>query len=144
MMNARRRPSLAAALLTAALAAQGCVIVLPSPPVKLNEVGAETLARLRPGNTTRVDVLMALGDPTKRLDGDRVFFYDWEEIHWVGAVGVPGGGEPFAIGDTHRLAIEFSADGTIARLQRFSSYSAQTLDKNSAAWVKEGVEGTSK
>jgi outer membrane protein assembly factor BamE (lipoprotein component of BamABCDE complex) len=142
-MNMRRAAS-ATVFLAAALAAQGCVMVLPSPPIRLNAVSAETLAQLKPGKTTRVDVLMALGDPSKRLDGDRVFFYDWQEVHWVGAVGVPGGGEPFALGDTHRLAIEFSADGTIARLQRLSSYSMPELEEKSGAWAKQRVEGTAK
>jgi len=110
----------------------------------INEITAETLARLKPGETTRVDVLMALGDPTQRLEDSRIFYYDWSEIHWVGAVAVPGGGEPIAFGDTHRLAIEFSAGGTIARLQQFSRYSKQTLDADSDAWVKRGIGGTSK
>lgn len=143
-MNTRSATLLAAFLLTAAFVSGGCVVVVPSPPMGIHEITAEALAQLKPGETTRVDVLMTLGDPTRRLEGDRVFCYDWSEIHWVGAIAVPGGGEPIAFGDRHRLAIEFSEAGTIARLQQFSRYSPPTLDADFDAWVKQGAEGNSK
>lgn len=141
----RRRTSLAAVLLASVLGASGCVVVpIPTPPIAFDEITPETLGGLKPGETTRVDVLMSLGDPTRRLQADRIFVYDWSESHWIVLIGVPGGGGMTDFGDTHRLAIEFSESGRIARLQQFARYSKEALEEDFDTWVKRAAEGAPK
>lgn len=115
---------------------------MPIPPIGVDEITPETLGRLQPGKTTRVDVLMSLGDPTRRLEADRFFVYDWSEKHWMLVIGAPLRGAVGTFGDTHRLAIEFSESGRIARLKQFSSYSKKALDDDLDTWVKHAVEQT--
>lgn len=128
------RTRLATALAGAALLA-GCIIV-PTPPIPIDGVPDAKVAALKPGLTTRADVLMAFGDPTLRMEDDRYFVYEWSEVHWVGAVGGAPQAYPFDISDTHRLAIEFSADGRIARLQRFARMKRKTLEEDFDAWLR--------
>lgn len=141
-MKALSRLVFAVAILASVFVAGGC-IVLPTPPIGFNEIPPEIVARLKSGESTRVDVLLALGDPTQRLENDRYFIYDSRELHWVGALGAPKA-VPFALGDTHRLAIEFSGAGKIVRLERFARYSKDTLDKERDAWMKQGAMETAK
>jgi len=125
---------LVTALLAAALAA-GCIIV-PTPPIPVDGISDAQIATLKPGLTTRADVLMAFGDPTLRVENDRYFSYDWSEVHYVGAVGGAPQAYPFDISDTHRLAIEFAADGRIVRLQRFARMKKKDVEKEFDAWLK--------
>ena len=128
------RERLATALVAATLLA-GCIIV-PTPPIPIDGIPDANIAALKPGLTTRADVLMAFGDPTLRMEDDRYFVYDWSEVHWVGAVGGAPQAYPFNISDTHRLAIEFAPDGAIARLQRFARMKNMTLEEDFDAWLK--------
>ena len=128
------RARLATALVAAALLA-GCIIV-PTPPIPIDGVPDAKVAALKPGLTTRADVLMAFGDPTLRMEDDRYFVYDWSEVHGEGAVGGAPGAYLFEIWDTHRLAIEFSADGRIERLQRFARMKRKTLEEVFDAWLR--------
>ena len=139
-MITRHRASLWAVLLASTLGLSGCVVV-PIPPIGTDEITPETLGRLQPGKTTRIEVLMSLGDPTRRLEADRFFVYDWSESHWMVIAGAPLRGAVGTFGDTHRLAIEFSKSGRIARLKQFASYSKKTLDEDLDAWVNRATEG---
>lgn len=133
-MAARAR--LAIVLLAAALAA-GCIIV-PTPPIAVDGIPQARIDALEPGVTTRADVLLAFGDPTLRLENDRYFAYDWGVVRFAGAVGGFPQAYPFAIPDSHRLAIEFSEDGRILRLKLFARMKTKDMEQEFEAWLAEG------
>lgn len=105
----------------AAICLAGCVVLpVPTPPTGSEIVGDEAMSAVKPGMTTRADVLLALGDPSESEEADRFFAYDWKVSHgaivwaWGIAPNVGGAGG-------HRLwayrcfAMEFGSDATVAR-----------------------------
>ncbi len=77
-------PKLYLFLLTIALlAGSGCIYV-PTPKYGLLSgramVTDEVIKELVPAHTSRADVLLKLGDPSRRLENDGIFIYHWERI----------------------------------------------------------------
>lgn len=118
---------LAAPLLAASTLVVGCVPV-PIAPMSHREITDESLRQLQPMISTRADVLLALGDPTVRGQGefdDSYFIYDWGRFHGglvLVLVGynaiVPAGG--VGSGSCNSLAIQFTTNGNVARIGRFA------------------------
>jgi hypothetical protein len=124
---------LAVAACTALLSA--CIVVpagnLPGPAA----VPAPTAAALKPGVSTRLDVLMALGDPDYRYASDRAFGYRWSEtLAWV-IIGAGYSATGFPIDEMRMLMIEFGVDGSIVRLDTVSALRTKTLDKAVDDWL---------
>ena len=41
------------------------------------EIADDQAARISDGSTTKQDIIMQFGEPTKTMDNERVFFYTW-------------------------------------------------------------------
>jgi outer membrane protein assembly factor BamE (lipoprotein component of BamABCDE complex) len=112
-----------------------CVVVpagnLPGPAA----VPAATVAVLKPGTSSRVDVLMTLGDPDYRYAADRAFAYRWSEtLAWV----IFGGGyraAGFPIDEMRMLMIEFGDDGSVTRLDIVNGVLSSTFNKAVDEWL---------
>jgi outer membrane protein assembly factor BamE (lipoprotein component of BamABCDE complex) len=135
-------------LLLAVTTFAGCVILpVPTPPTGSEIVGDDAVSAIKPGITTRADVLLALGDPSESEETDRFFAYDWKvsygAIVWAWGitynVGGAGGNRLWAY---RCLAIEFRTDTTVARtayLHLESSEASGCLPR----WHKQGAGGES-
>lgn len=117
----------------------GCILV-PTPPIGINEIPAEQLKAVQPGRTTRTDVLMALGVPDERLREDRVFIYRWNRLRAVGGIGGAGAGVPIAIDDRFAFAIEFDREGRVIRAGDFSAFRDEDFRLARDAWLKDSRE----
>jgi hypothetical protein len=124
----------AAALLIASIS--GCILI-PTPPVGINEIPGERLKLVQPGKTTRVDVLMAYGNPDERHSDDRVFIYRWDRLRAVGGIGGPVAA-PIAISDHFAFAIEFDAEGRVVRSGEVSAFSEADFRKEIDEWLHNG------
>jgi hypothetical protein len=95
----------------------GCV--LPLAPESLNEVPERSITAIRPDVSTRADVLLLLGNPTRREAQDAYFLYEWERLHGGAALGFP---LPFALTyseSCHQLVIRFAPNGLVSRVRVF-------------------------
>ncbi|MDH3454642.1 MAG: hypothetical protein OEL80_05790 [Desulfuromonadales bacterium] len=102
-------------LLLLLLLAAGC-IPLPAPPHGLGAVlDEESFEKLRPGAASRADVLLALGEPRHRLDGDRFLMYEWSVAYGYVIVGGPAQAYPIPVTVPHYLCLEFADDGQLVR-----------------------------
>lgn len=114
-----------ACLLTCLITVSGCPFVLPTPGVQSHAPSPEAVLRIEPGVTTRIDVLMTLGEPDRRVEEDRYFVYEWSETHAVVGVIVGGGYQAGVLGtaelgDRNALALEFGPDARVTRVKTFS------------------------
>jgi outer membrane protein assembly factor BamE (lipoprotein component of BamABCDE complex) len=94
----------------------GC-IPIPHPTYMLSDaVPDQSLKTLKPGVTTRQDVVLALGPPHRTDANGRFFFYTWSGSCLITI------GWPFGVGDatTERwfLCLEFESDGRLIRWER--------------------------
>jgi hypothetical protein len=96
----------------------GCIMV-PTPPIGINEIPADRLKLVRTGTTKRVDVLMTFGDPDERHLEDRVFVYRWDRFR---TFGVAMGGGVGGIKDHFAFVIEFDAEGRVASSGNLSAF----------------------
>lgn len=102
------------------LLATGCLPV-PTPPHGLGVVlDEETFAALRPGEVTRADVLLTLGEPHHRLDEDRCLMYEWEVAYGYVIVGGAMQAYPIPVVAPHYLCLEFAGDGRLLRRDAFT------------------------
>ncbi|MGE5200891.1 MAG: hypothetical protein ACM3O6_02385 [Acidobacteriota bacterium] len=104
-------------------------------------MGDDAVKSIKPGKSTRMSVLLALGDPNESEDSDRFFAYDWKvsygSIVWAWGI--------YNLGDAggHRLwayrcvAMEFDASGTVSRAAYLHLESAEAMSCL-AAWHKQG------
>jgi hypothetical protein len=86
-----------------------------APPVTAVETEA-MLAGFSRGVSRRADVLLARGQPSQRLDDDRVFIYSWEVLRGV-VLFPPSGAVPWT--QTHCLAFRFDDRGVLADVALF-------------------------
>ena len=94
----------------------GCVLI-PTPSVVGHSVIPDkTVESLEPGKTTRADVLLKLGEPSERLENDRVFVYHWKQEAGIGMIPTALGG---TITNDHYLGLEFGADNRLKRVKEF-------------------------
>lgn len=106
-----------AALLLFASVLHACI--LPLPGETLHAVPEQAAAALGPGTATRADVLLRLGEPTWRNDGDTHFVYEWETLHGGIVLGFPlPFGGAFEV-SCHCLGIRFRPDGLVAERRHF-------------------------
>lgn len=98
------------------LALSGC-LVLPTAPYRVDptsrrRIQPEQVKALAPGVATRADVLLALGDPEMRLDGERLLLYQWGTASGLFLSESAGG--PLA-SSFHDLLFEFDDTGLLRR-----------------------------
>jgi outer membrane protein assembly factor BamE (lipoprotein component of BamABCDE complex) len=128
-----------------AICANGCIPVflpIPAPPHGVRMITEDTVEPLKPGQSTRADVLHLLGDPLERREDDRFFVYGWG-ITWAYTysalfVLVPKAPpiiESFdPVSERRGLIIEFTPDNRFRRSQfiKYDDWSV-TLEQ----WKKE-------
>ena len=101
-------------LLCTVLLLAGCA---PTIPYGIGRVyDKKSYKTLHPGEATRVDVLMTLGEPQYRLEEDRFFMYKWEVVYAWGYIPY---GTPFPICKPHYLCLEFAPDSSLVRREHF-------------------------
>jgi hypothetical protein len=108
-----------ATLILGAFLFAGC-LPLPTIPHGLGVVlDKEEFESLRPGEATRADVLLNLGEPRHRLEKDRFLMYEWTVAY--GYVIVGGGYQAYPIPVTapHYLCLEFGPDSGLVRREHF-------------------------
>ena len=72
------------------------------------EITDEQLARIKDGSTTKQDIFMEFGNPSKIMDGEKVFFYTWTRGSKSSVLGI-GGGTAY----TYSLAVVFDDKGVV-------------------------------
>ena len=72
------------------------------------EITDEQLAKIKDGTTTKQDIFMEFGNPSKIMDNERVFFYTWTRGSKSSVMGI-GGGSAY----TYSLAVVFDDKGVV-------------------------------
>lgn len=122
-----------ACVLAALLA--GCVIVPLDNSPSQGYVTPATQSMLM--GRTRADVLLALGPPEVRSDGDRVFGYRWDEAV-AGIVLLTAGGVWGDTIDRHQmLLLGFDADGVVQRMEILGAMTKRGLDEVVREWARK-------
>jgi hypothetical protein len=139
-MNPRR---LVVALATMGVLSSGCLII--PTPAGGGRGGVITRGSVEPlglGVATRTDVLLRLGNPAERLEGDRFFVYRWERIHGLVLFLVPGfAGSSGPIWDKHYLGLEFTTDGHLKRFQFFDpSWFGSDVRESLRQWMEQKAD----
>lgn len=97
------------------LLATGC-LPIPTPPHGIGIViEEETFESLRPSETSRADVLLTLGKPHHRVEGDRFLLYEWDVAYGYVIVGGYTQAYPIPVTAPHYLCLEFAEDGRLIR-----------------------------
>jgi len=109
--------------LVALAAIAGCVIV-PTPGTvyegsRRAVIAEDVIVSLKPSDTTREDVLLRLGDPTERVEGDRFFIYQWTTGDILVVIFLPGAVVGGSIPTNHLLSLEFSPSNRLIRVGQF-------------------------
>ncbi len=95
--------------------AAGCVPI-PVPPHGLGVVpDRNSVASFSTGASRRADVLLKLGEPRYRLDGDRFLMYEWDVAYGYLLVGGPGAATAVPVVAPHYLCFEFGPDASLVR-----------------------------
>jgi hypothetical protein len=118
-MNAEaRRAALVVGPLLLAVATAACVIPVPVAAV-YGDISEECIAAIKPGVSTRADVVLSLADPATRGDQDGHFIYSWERLHGAAIVAFP---YPIAGGSgqsCHCLVVRFAPNGYVTARRVF-------------------------
>lgn len=119
-------------MLAAAVVATSCVAIPMNVPNY--DITPEQQATLKPGVTTRADILFRFGIPDIRFDGDRVIGYHWKRDRAL-VIFVTGG----AVGawDNAAILLEFDASGTLLRTKLLDAWRAKDLMNDAGAWAKD-------
>ena len=117
-MQKVRFPGFSLTLLMCCLIA-GCYMPMPEslPPyaARMGKVNQTTVQQLQTGKSTRVDVLLLLGAPSRILEDDRFFIYDWSAS--TGVVALPFLGAAGGIVTDFAYCLEFTRGGILKRQQ---------------------------
>lgn len=109
----------------------GCIVV-PSPHYGPGRIEHSYLQQIKPGVTSREDVLLELGPPSRRLSADRFFVFDYEEVvAWAGTFGAATD-----VTSHHLLAIEFAPDGRVVRFEDLAGI-LRDVEKKFATWLEQ-------
>jgi len=107
-------------LLLGALLLAGC-FPLPTVPRGLGVVpDKETLESLLPGEASRADVLLLLGEPQHRLDDNRFLMYEWTVAYGSAIVYLVAEVIPVPAVAPHYLCLEFGPDSRLVRREHFT------------------------
>jgi outer membrane protein assembly factor BamE (lipoprotein component of BamABCDE complex) len=98
---------------------KGCMVV-PTVPHDIGVVpDKEAIKIMIPGETTRADVLLLLGEPMTTLNDDQFFMYKWEKAYGYFFIAIQGGfGGP--ITESQYLCIEFGPNSLLVELKYLS------------------------
>ena len=77
---------------------------------------------LKPGEATRTDILMNLGEPMYRFEADRFFMYEWTVAYGYVIVGGYYQAYPIPVTAPHYLCLEFDTDSMLLRREHLSGF----------------------
>lgn len=100
-------------------------------------ISKDTINLLKPGKTTRTEVLLKFGNPTQRFQQDRFFVYSWERIsgYFLWSFGMcTGGCEPTF--KTHSLCLEFTQDNLLRRFKHLKAGLFKNMDELMSEWME--------
>lgn len=114
------------AFLTILLINSSCPVYIPLPAHDLRSVKGvisnNLIESLKPGETTREDLLLLAGAPDERYEQDRYFIYEWEASEGMIGLVIPGGsGSSQDHIVVHYLCVEFDEDSRIIRYEHIKS-----------------------
>ncbi len=103
----RGKKTLAVTLIVSLLVllAAGCSFKSISHGTEINE---DQVAKIHDGKTTKEEIFIEVGNPTKTMDNEKVFFYTWTRGS-KSSVLMFGGGSAY----THSLVIVFDDKGVV-------------------------------
>ena len=106
-------------------------------------IANEVIEAFKPRETTRLDVLIRLGDPTERIADDRFFIYEWHTVDAIFAVNLIAGvySAPVA-GTVHFLCFEFGPDNRLVQLREFEGDTPSDTRKEILQWIEARLIGT--
>lgn len=118
--------NLSAALVFYALILIGCLLPVPVPTSAVHQrptvvLSNESFNALRPGETTRADVLLSLGEPSSRINGDQFLLYEWAGDYGFVFIG-PFGKDAFLTARNY-LCLEFGENSVLVRRETFTGSS---------------------
>jgi len=118
-MNAQaRRAALVVGPLLLAAVTAGCVIPIPVTGV-FGDISEASIAAIKPGVSTRADVVLLLADPTTRGEQDGHFIYSWHRLHGAAIVAFPYPLAAGAAGSCHCLVVRFAPNGDVTARRVF-------------------------
>jgi hypothetical protein len=115
-----------ACLIIAAATSCGCLLIpVPTPGHSYGStVSSSALDALKPGEVSRTDVLLAIGEPTRRSDNDHYLVYAWTVVYGYGVLfvgaGYSGDFRAFPVTAPNYLCLEFGPDATLVRRENFT------------------------
>lgn len=140
-MNARTCWSLLWCAVGLALAPPSCVI-LPVPPVHSGNartnVDATTPARFLPGQTTRAEVILALGEPDAVTSNERAMAYRTEKVRAIVVVGGYATGAAAPISKDDYLVFEFDGRGRLVSSRTTSHWGHGNPEKTLGTQASPG------
>lgn len=82
-----------------------------------HNVTVETGSKLKPGITTREEVLLMLGEPDYGYNDDELILaYKWEKVRAIAVAGGPGGAGVGAIVKYNQLNIKFDENDRVSEV----------------------------
>ncbi len=98
----------------------------------------EVIQMLKPGKTTRTEILLKFGDPTQRLQQDRFFIYSWSRISgyllWSFGMGTGGAESTFR---THSICLEFTQDNLLMRFKHLEAGLFKNMEELVSEWMED-------
>ncbi len=123
-------------LLLAALPACVYIPVPERPVVARSRVTAEMTAPIRPGVSTRSDVIALLGGPTLDLPTQRIIAYRWETLRGVVVWAVPAAGGAFDVGKLYVLLVAFDAEDRVVAFETTTQQAWDSLPEHALKWAE--------
>lgn len=110
------------ALITLFFLAQGCVVIpLPEQCVSGEEVTQTELASIKPGTTTKADIVDMLGKPDVLWLDENIFAYNWKMrwaiMPWMVAGGYQAAGGIEEFTKDYVLLIQFDSNDRVDRFE---------------------------
>jgi len=115
-----------ACMITISMTLSGCLFIpVPTPGHSLGStVSTSTFESLRPGEMSRTDVLLEIGEPSYRSENDRYLIYAWTDVYGYGVLFVGAGYSgvflpPMSLTAPNYLCLEFGPDSVLVRRENF-------------------------
>jgi hypothetical protein len=104
-----------------------------------SKVTSEMTALIRPGVTTRSEVIHLLGEPALDLSAHRIIAYNWEmlggHMPWgIGGLGLRGAGGVVDVSNLYVLLIAFDADDRVLKFEETTQPLWDSVSEHALRW----------
>jgi outer membrane protein assembly factor BamE (lipoprotein component of BamABCDE complex) len=114
------------------------IVYVDGTVLSVSAIPKEAIKLLKPGKTTRAEVLLKFGDPTQRFQQDLFFVYSWERTSgyflWSFGMGTGGSSPVFK---THSLCLEFTQDNLLRRFEHLEAGLFKNMDELMLEWMED-------